>query len=293
MKELAAFIENQDKLLTMQGLRALTNQEVEILSFSMENISELQKLYDTDYLLKKNYFAFLEYMDFIENNKDALVTGLNIRNSMQEIIQETNRLLLNLLFSFTATVEHFKHNLKKNDQDEYERMLKNLFDSCGDYAFIWKLRNFAQHQCLPISNIQTDNSIDSGTKISILLNKSDLLQYDSWGTIAKPFLENQEPTFEITSILINAVTELHNTIFLFWLNKYISDSEKDFEIILNFIQEIMNTCKKQNKKLAYPIILNEISSKNSDKNNLSMTFSHFPIDFLNKIGVIDIEKNKL
>ncbi len=289
MKELAAFINEQDNKLAMYGIRKLSNDEKTKLEKALKNISILKKLYNTDYSLKKNYYAFLDYIDYIEEHKDILAKSPNMQKTMHDLLSETNYLLLNLLFSFTAAVEHFKHNLNKDDHYEYEKMCSQLFDSCIEYAFTWKLRNFAQHQCLPITNIQVNNDIQKGEKIDICISKNELLKYNSWGKIVKPFITNQENTFEITQIIINAVTNLHTNIFRYWINKYISNFDEDIKTIIEFIKEINNFCEKQNKILSYPIILNDIISKDKDRKNLNFSFTHFPIEFLNQIGVIKIK----
>lgn len=289
MKKLAAFINEQDNKLAMYGIRELSNDEKTKLEKALKNISILKKLYNTDFSLKKNYYAFLDYIDYTEDHKEILAKSPNMQKTMHELLSETNHLLLNLLFSFTATVEHFKHNLIKDDHYEYEKMCSQLFDSCIEYAFTWKLRNFAQHQCLPITNIHVNNDIQKGEKIDISISKNELLKYDSWGKIVKPFITNQENTFEITQIIINAVTNLHNNIFLYWINKYISNFDEDIKIIIEFIKEINNFCEKQNKILSYPIILNDIISKDNDRKNLNFSFTHFPIEFLNQIGIVKIK----
>ncbi len=169
-------------------IRELSNDEENILDHAFKELANLECLINTKYSLEQNFSEFIVYTDFLNKNQSLVVqNNINISEKMQEIIQETNRLVLNVLFSLTATVEHFRHILKKTDVAEYEQMLNNLFDTCVEYAFIYKLRNFSQHQCLPISNIHIAESIEEIPKINVFLNKELLLNYDSWGKVVKPY----------------------------------------------------------------------------------------------------------
>jgi len=103
-------------------------------------------------------------------------------------------------------------------------------------------------------------------------------------------LEKQDDVFEITNILISAVTNLDKNIFLFWINNYIEKADEDFEKVTNFIKEIMIYCEKQNCKAAYPMILERLVPMQTDEKGLQLKFRHFPLKFLQRIGVINITK---
>lgn len=175
------------------GIRELKEGERNSLDNARKNIALLKILIDTSYAMNKNFDEFLAYSQYIKENQELIIQmKLNFHPTMENIVQETNRLLLNVLFSMTANVEHFKYNLQATDRNKYAEMLNNLFDTCLDYAFIYKLRNYSQHQQLPITNITASESIEEPSKIKVFIDKDILLKYDSWGKIVKPYLEQKE-----------------------------------------------------------------------------------------------------
>lgn len=269
-------------------IRELEESEVAILNNARKNIADIENLANTSYSLENNYLEFINYTTYIKQNKETIIYGNgSIHNSMQSIIQETNRLLLNVLFTMTATVEHFKYHLKKCDTLDYEKDLSNLFDNCSEYSFLYKLRNFAQHQCLPITNINISESIIEDSQINVYVSKEELLKYDSWGKIVKPYLKQQTDNFEITSILIKGINNLQNDIFQKWKNKYIENSNKDFEVIKAFVSEIMTYCQNNDFTSACPCLLENIVPLNESKSNIRLTISYFPLQFMNKLGMIE------
>jgi len=271
------------------GIRELSTEEITTLNNARKNISSLNILFDTRYAMEKNFNEFLTYSKYIKDNQESIVEmKLNFNSTMKNIVQETNRLLLNVLFSMTATIEHFKHNLEVKDRGNYEKMLNNLFDSCLDYAFMYKLRNYSQHQHLPITHITVSESIEEPSKIEVFINKEILLKYDSWGKIVKPYLEQKEQEFDITNILINAITNLHNNVFLYWINKYIDNTEHDFGIIVSFIEEIVKHCEENGALAIYPCILEDVVQNQKGSQCLKMQISYFPIEFLQKLGIINV-----
>jgi len=168
MSFLSAAIQKDSEIQQIIEIRELSNDEEDILNQALKELADLECLIDIKYSLGRNFSELITYTDYLNKNQSLIIqNNLHISEKMQGIIQETNRLLLNVLFSLTATVEHFKHILKRADVTEYELMLNNLFDTCPEYAFIYKLRNFSQHQCLPISNIHISESIEKPSKINV------------------------------------------------------------------------------------------------------------------------------
>jgi hypothetical protein len=271
------------------GIRELKEGERNSLDNARKNIALLKILIDTSYAMNKNFDEFLAYSQYIKENQELIIQmKLNFHPTMENIVQETNRLLLNVLFSMTANVEHFKYNLQATDRNKYAEMLNNLFDTCLDYAFIYKLRNYSQHQQLPITNITASESIEEPSKIKVFIDKDILLKYDSWGKIVKPYLEQKEQEFEITNMLINAISNLHNKVFLYWMNKYIDNTENDFGIIVAFIEEIIKHCQEKGVLASYPCILEDIKQMQETSQGLKMQISYFPIEFLQKLGIINV-----
>lgn len=290
MTSLATMIKKDDNSEpSLVAIREFSKEEIISLNNARKNISLLKVIIDTSYAMERNFNEFLTYSKYVKDNQESIIqTKLNFHSTIENIVQETNRLLLNVLFSMTATTQHFKHNLETNDRNSYEKMLNKLFDSCLDYAFMYKLRNYSQHQNLPITNISASESIEEPSKIEVFVNKEILLKYDSWGKIVKPYLEQKEQKFEITNILISAITNLHNNVFLYWINKYIKNTECDFGIIVSFIEEIVKHCEDNGALAAYPCILENVEQMQEASQGLKMQISYFPIEFLQKLGVINV-----
>ncbi len=192
MTSLATMIKKDDNSEpSLVAIREFSKEEIISLNNARKNISLLKVIIDTSYAMERNFNEFLTYSKYVKDNQESIIqTKLNFHSTIENIVQETNRLLLNVLFSMTATTQHFKHNLETNDRNSYEKMLNKLFDSCLDYAFMYKLRNYSQHQNLPITNISASESIEEPSKIEVFVNKEILLKYDSWGKIVKPYYEH-------------------------------------------------------------------------------------------------------
>lgn len=268
------------------GIRELSDIEQDSLNCARCNIALLENLVNSRYILENNFQEFLNYAKYIKDSKDIITNNIGIQNCMTEIIHETNRLLINVLFAMTATVEHFKHHLKEMDREDYNTTVKNLFDSSPEYSFCYKLRNFSQHQCLPITDMNISSSIYKESDLNIYVNKDALLTYDSWGKIVRPYIESQDDKFEINNIIGKAISDLQEQIFLLWINKYVSSAESDIKIINDYILEIMHYCLKNNFIDAHPCLLENILPLNEKSTNLRISISHFPLIFLNKIGVV-------
>jgi hypothetical protein len=113
------------------------------------------------------------------------------------------------------------------------------------------------------------------------------LPWFPWGKIVKPYIEQQSDNFEITSILINAISNLQNNIFKKRVDKYIEDSSKDFDVIKAFVVEVMEYCQNNDFISACPCLLESITPLNESNTNIRLTISYFPLHFMNKLGMIE------
>ena len=86
---------------------------------------------------------------------------------------------------------------------------------------------------------------------------------------------------------MNAVTNLNKNIFVYWINRYIKKTDKDFEKVTNFIKEIMIYCEKQNCKAAYPMILEYILPTQEHEKEVKLQFRHFSLKKKKKMGAIN------
>lgn len=121
------------------------------------------------------------------------------------------RHILNFLCSFRAFLDHCDEYLcteygKTSKQREgFKQETNHQFDSRFAYRFSWKLRNFAQHFSIPISNDSITSSMDHGAKhfmmsSKLLLERDDLLRWDEWGKLQNE-LKAMPNEFEIFPIL--------------------------------------------------------------------------------------------
>lgn len=266
------------------GVRELTEQETLDLEIALRHINTLKDLRDSKYNLENNYNQFINLM----NNKEQFHFGsMNVKSLIGQnyLLLESNRCLSNLLASMVATVEHyFKSKLDATYKDKYKNKISELYDSGPEYPFLYQLRNFIQHQKIPISNINMSDELNKGKTVYIYLNKNILLSYDSWKPIVKDFFQRLPERFEITNIVIEVITKLFE-IFLSIEKEFENEYIKYFDTVTNYIKEIMDYGAKKGHNAVYPCLIDEAEIKN-DETGLEIRHYDFPLILLSELGLV-------
>jgi hypothetical protein len=114
----------------------------------------------------------------------------------------TNRLLLNYLFSFRTYIDHLETFVKRtygknSDQTkEFKAITNKLYFENFAYKFFYNLRNYAQHCGLPIDIFEIQSSISNdkySVKIIIGFNVENLItKFDDWREPLKTQMKEYE-----------------------------------------------------------------------------------------------------
>lgn len=175
---------------------------------SISNLYKVSKL-NSDELLQ----SILEFEKRLIENK------VLIMNDDSEKLN-TNRYLLNYLFSFRTYIDHLGTFIKREygkgskEIEEFKALTGKLYDENFAYRFFYKLRNYAQHCGLPIDNFEIKPSLIDGkysVKINIGFHTEKLLaSFDSWGEILKKELKNFDilDLVSITSTFSSLIKEI-------------------------------------------------------------------------------------
>jgi hypothetical protein len=155
---------------------------------------------------------------------DSVLKQWQIEKRMDELILENlylevNRLLINMLASFTAYLNLTERKLKEQPAGEatFERFKKACsaaYDTDFAYRFLYKLRNFSQHYELPIGNIHAGQSLNEDGiqqyKLEITFLPDELLNndFDSWGQPVRSELECMDEEFDVVPLLDRLIDRL-------------------------------------------------------------------------------------
>ena len=100
MSFLSAAIQKDSEIQQIIEIRELSNDEEDILNQALKELADLECLINTKYSLEQNFSELIAYTNYLNKNQSLIIqSNLHISEKMQGIIQETNRLVLNVLFS--------------------------------------------------------------------------------------------------------------------------------------------------------------------------------------------------
>lgn len=231
------------------------NQQENIKIELIKNISK------TDYIElfanEKSFFNYLSISNLYrisKHNSDELLQSIIdlekrliedkvlIMNDDSEKLN-TNRHLLNYLFSFRTYIDHLETFIKReygkqsNEVKEFKTLTAKIHDENFTYRFFYNLRNYSQHCGLPIDIFEIQPSILSGiysVKLKIEFDGKKLLQnFDDWRFAEKDLKEiDVLDLVDITKKFTELVKEFDN-----WFYNLISPS---LEIITTKLKELTN-----------------------------------------------------
>jgi len=246
--------ENDKNISVIRDIRKLSTAEIDSYLSCLKSVAEYRNLKNSIYLLSENYRVFNVYLS---NPKYGLNHPYSLNLKMNRMLLDVNAIFINLLFSLTATKNHFEFLLDDIDKKEYKDKTDNLYKNDKIYGFIWELRNYAQHFFLPFTNISIDE-IEEQNKISknidFKINKNELLRNKQNWKIAAAYL-NQLPDFiDITNLIQHAVTELLS-IYDYYCNRKLKRIDNNLRKLSNWFNEIQLFAVQNGITPFYPFVL--------------------------------------
>ncbi|WP_062062937.1 hypothetical protein [Aquimarina longa] len=157
-----------------------------------------------------------QIINFLRQSSTELLQNSHSWNSVgkdeiEKVFYESNRLLLNYLTSIKTFLDHSETKLNRKfgkNSDElikFKNVTSFFYDNSFAYRFFYKLRNYAQHIGLPLTNIGFTSEYDREINLMkgnlrAYFKSSDLLEkYDSWSIVKADF--KNKPEINLSTIL--------------------------------------------------------------------------------------------
>ena len=263
------YITKENNLVTFNEVRKFDDEEYEKYLDALENIYEIDDKISLFHMIFINYFDFQEYMEnmIINYHHNSI-----IQSKTKTDVNNLNCKLNNFLSSIRLFLDHSDRKLKKKyapESEEYilfDNKTSELFDSYFSYRFLYKLRNYVQHNNVAITyvNIFEDEDMIS---LSIALDRNLLLNDFNWGKVKKD-LENQNDLIEIFPLMTEMLVNL-KILSIMLIKSELDKINDSIEFINNLIDEI--------DKQYIPVTFNS---------NRDIEYSDFPIDLINFINYV-------
>ncbi len=271
---------NNNGMLVLQDIRELSEIELSNYFKNSKIINQYINLNNAIYLLMSNYE---EFSNFISNPENYLIHN-GLEDKMNKLLINANKYLTNLLFSLSATKNHFKLLLDINDQKLFEDKMNYLYSNNDEYTFIWELRNYAQHFFLPLTNIQISEHLDGeqiSKSIEFKISKKELLiNKSNWKRITD-FVNQQPEYIDIKEKLSNVYYQIIN-IYKAFSNNHIEKFDTAFKDMSKFVKEIQVYAIDNKINNFYPCILQL-------EMNMSFQMKHLYLDTLYNLGYFEKE----
>lgn len=270
MKSLG-YITKENNLITFNEVRKLDNREYEKYLDALEDINEIDDKISLFHMIFINYYDFQEYMERIIINFHH---NKIIQSKTKTDVNNLNCRLNNFLSSIRLFLDHSDRKLKKkygSESEEYilfDNKTSELFDSYFSYRFLYKLRNYVQHNNVAITYINTFEAGDM-ISLSIALNRDLLLNDFNWGKVKKD-LENQNDLIEIFPVMTEMLDNLKKLVLIVIKNE-LEKIKDSIEFINSLIDEI--------GKYHIPVTFNSDSDRD-------IQYSDFPLDLINFINYV-------
>lgn len=246
--------------------------EEEIAKISgVGNIGRIRQLEYSVQLFERNYGMLNELLKHIINNKDKHSDLFNRINKWRTelLFREISFRLHNFVASSLSLVDHSRIIYKKAFEDKghfdvYQKQVDSDLKKDELIQFIQKLRQMCQHYRLP--HISAEWKLKE-SKLTLYLQKNDLLQFDGWNKEAKKYLNESGKKID----LLKVVNEYYERIVTFhtWAKKEFS------ELYGKEIMSVYEYTKEINKKKSNVIIseLNSALETEQDKIHYNIKFA--------------------
>lgn len=164
------------------------------------------------FVLQRNYEEIKILLMAVQHpNTFDQVWAPNKQQEMKRVLREVTRMLHNLVASAKTLVEHTRILIKEWYADteflrDYEIEVKKRFAGNPTVGFIEDLRNFGLHFRLPLISalFEIKNNPDTNeatAKQSIILDKSNLLQWQGWTAKGKIYLESANDRIGLEEVI--------------------------------------------------------------------------------------------
>lgn len=267
MKSLG-FISNENGIVSFEEVRELNENEYNMY------LTALNEIYEMDDRISLFHMVYINYLDF-ENYMRDICNNIGIypycHSKIKNYVNNLNCKFNNFLSSVRLLLDHFDRKLKYKYGKESDRCYlfktkkAELYDSYFSYRFIYKLRNYVQHNNVAITNLDIEKNVD-GVKLNISLNKDYLLRDYKWGDVKKD-LENKEDLIEVFPLMEEMLDNLKELVRII-IKDELFEINQSVDFINNLIKEIDNSHA--------PIIF-EYSEN-------SCVLDDFPLDLMNFIN---------
>lgn len=203
-----------EKEIRIEFLDEMSVQDFEKIKIIIKEIEELNSIDKLQGFVIENDN---QVINFLRQSSRELLQNSESWNSVKKedienVFYESNRLLLNYLTSIKTFLDHSEAKLNrkfgKNSKEliEFKSVTSFFYDNSFAYRFFYKLRNYAQHVGLPLTDVSFTMEYDREINLMkgslrAYFKSSDLLEkYDSW-SIVKDDLRNGEPEINLSTIL--------------------------------------------------------------------------------------------
>ena len=190
------------------------------------------------------------------------------------MVIELNRLITNLLSSFVSFINYLEKKYSKKYGDEYNTkfryILTNCYDSCFAYKFLYHLRNYCQHSCIPITSYKLTKELMNVKEFKYGIDKERL--FNSGFSWKKDILDEKEKLDNIIN-LEEYIDELIKNLNI--IIKKIIDLNNISDNIL-FLNELVNSVDYENLHVC-------ISDGKNMKNIKTIVFNTFELEFINNL----------
>ncbi|CAL2075882.1 conserved protein of unknown function [Tenacibaculum sp. 190524A02b] len=277
-------------------------EEIRIEFLDEINVEEFEKI---DIIIKEieEFNSIGKLQQFVIENDSQIINFLRqsstelLRNSkswnsvrkadVEKVYYTTNRLLLNYLTSVKTFLDHSETKLNrkfgKNSEElnQFKNVTSFFYDNSFAYRFFYKLRNYAQHIGLPLTNIgftTEDNREVNLMKrtLSAYFESSELVKkYDSWSIVKKDF-ENKASEIDLSTELYEMT---HNI-------KEIGKCVKDLfeKPLIEKTVELKKMIEHLKDDNGIPFIAYDVRTKpNGELDNF--TTIDIPFEFIKSIGL--------
>ncbi len=244
---------NNKKVAVIKDVREMSDCEFDEYQTCLKTVTEYRNLKNSIYLLKENYRVFNLYLSNPEYGIDSSYS-LNLK--MNRMLLDINAIFINLLFSFTATKNHFEFLLDDVDKSEYKDKTDNLYNNDSIYGFIWELRNYAQHFFLPFTNVSINEELVQNQalkNISFQINKNELLKNKNNWKVATEYLNRLPDFIDITNLIQHAVTELL-TVYAYFCDKKLKRIDNNLKKLSGWFNEIQQYAIENKITVFHPFI---------------------------------------
>ena len=197
------FISSVTKQSQFQEHRKLTLDEFEAIQ-SVHKIAE-SFLKDLDYLLMIN-----EHYTLLNRSVEKALENRNAKSilELRAGARSVSMNFLNLIGLVRIMKDHLRVSLDKHSRTIFERIWSRFYDNYFEFRFFERLRNYSQHQMLPISDFWTEESKSQPLKVIVHMDRDTLLQSKYWSSV-KTEIEAMEQKIDVLPMLKEYILQVN------------------------------------------------------------------------------------